>query len=196
MANVFSECDCPEDSCIITRKIFSNGADNYRVRCSNCGKPQYMFGSKTIWLQHKYVTAMCKNNNMSLEDLQDDDTFRNIYHEIQGRMSEKERNLWYTLYYTEYMESEEWQEKRDFILDRDRGKCTKCKDEAKVVHHLTYKNVGLKNLDELVNKNMYSTEIYYSPEDIYLFCNEHQDDLTSLCFRCHKKEHYIGRIRI
>lgn len=65
--------------------------------------------------------------------------------------------------YYEYLESEEWKEKRAQRLDIDDNKCKICASEDGLqAHHITYKNV------------------YH--EDVHL-------DLITLCKRCHQRIH-------
>ena len=63
---------------------------------------------------------------------------------------------WWNLY-SEYLDSDEWKEKRAKILNRDKNTCQACGAAANVVHHLTYKR---------------------------LF-HEFDHDLVSLCSDCH-----------
>ena len=64
--------------------------------------------------------------------------------------------------YHVYLSSEEWRNKRQKVLDRDKFLCQNCKTaEASDVHHKHYNNVF----------------------------NEDLEDLTSLCRACHEKEH-------
>lgn len=51
-------------------------------------------------------------------------------------------------YRTEYLQSEEWKAKSDFILQRD-PICKICDQEKSVdAHHLTYENLPFENLDK------------------------------------------------
>lgn len=63
---------------------------------------------------------------------------------------------------SEYLHSDEWEQKRQLVLDRDHSCCTKCgSDENIQVHHKTYEHFG----------------------------NEPLEDLVSLCQQCHKALH-------
>jgi len=66
------------------------------------------------------------------------------------------------LYYSQYMNSERWQEKRKNILNRDKHICFDCKGVACMVHHLSYDHLG--------------TSI-------------EEDDCISLCSKCHTIRH-------
>ena len=75
--------------------------------------------------------------------------------------NEKKSGEWWR-WYNSYLESDEWREKRKFVLERDGYQCQGClKEDATQVHHLSYKNVG--------------EELMYQ--------------LTSLCDFCHEKAH-------
>jgi 5-methylcytosine-specific restriction endonuclease McrA len=68
--------------------------------------------------------------------------------------------------YEQYLQSPEWATIRSKVMDRDDNWCQYCgRHEAKEVHHLTYKNRG----------------------------NEQMEDLISLCIPCHSKQHGIVR---
>jgi len=67
--------------------------------------------------------------------------------------------------YDEYLRSEDWQDRRQQVLSRDRRRCTKCNSPHYLqVHHLTYSRVG----------------------------KEEMEDLITLCRNCHEKEHGIA----
>jgi len=67
--------------------------------------------------------------------------------------------------YKKYISSAEWDKIRKKVLKRDEYKCSHCGDDKTSlhVHHLTYANLG----DE----------------------ENHLEDLTTLCVKCHKKIH-------
>jgi len=65
--------------------------------------------------------------------------------------------------YQEYLESDLWKEKRKWILECFKNKCQRCGGKGFLqVHHKNYKSVG----------------------------NENMDDVTTLCIKCHREEHY------
>jgi 5-methylcytosine-specific restriction endonuclease McrA len=64
--------------------------------------------------------------------------------------------------YQEYISSEYWKNKKDWILECFEWTCQKCKSKRNlIVHHKNYDSVG----------------------------NENIHDVTVLCKQCHKKEH-------
>jgi len=64
--------------------------------------------------------------------------------------------------YYEYLESNEWKERRREVLERDGYSCNCCKTYATQVHHESYNNV-------------------MEPEEV--------DDCISVCEECHKLIH-------
>ena len=53
--------------------------------------------------------------------------------------------------YREYLNSAEWERKRQQILERAQGRCEGCGvEEPREVHHLTYAHIGNEFLFELV----------------------------------------------
>jgi hypothetical protein len=63
--------------------------------------------------------------------------------------AEKKRAWWE--WYEHYLQSEEWQQKRQRVLERANFLCEGCREQPAVqVHHLTYDHVGREFLFELV----------------------------------------------
>jgi hypothetical protein len=69
--------------------------------------------------------------------------------------------------YSDYLNSEDWREKRLKILDRDKKVCQICGNLAECVHHLTYAHVR----------------------------NEYFFELISLCNSCHLEHYHPERIQ-
>ncbi|MBA2754805.1 MAG: HNH endonuclease [Chloroflexia bacterium] len=64
--------------------------------------------------------------------------------------------------YRDYLNSYNWQQRRQFILQRDGHRCRQCGDAYRLeVHHLTYRRLG----------------------------REHPNDLMTLCRPCHESVH-------
>ncbi len=74
--------------------------------------------------------------------------------DLQDRTREahraQKRQPWWDWYST-YLSSPAWADKRREVLTRDRNKCLRCSAPATQVHHMTYQNVGYENLDELAS---------------------------------------------
>ena len=69
-----------------------------------------------------------------------------------------------TCEHQDYLQSEEWKNKRLIILKRDNFKCVDCGKKATEVHHLNYN---------------------------FLHTSEEEKYCVSLCKECHKKRHGI-----
>lgn len=68
--------------------------------------------------------------------------------------------------YKKYLQSEIWKYKRLSILNRDKYTCQECGSQERLeVHHKTYKNIF----------------------------NEPNEDLVTLCNRCHTMEHSFDK---
>lgn len=75
------------------------------------------------------------------------------YEEIMKRLPKvrksKNKKLFFK-WYTLYLKTEHWQGLRVEVIKRAKGICEECRaDQIKDVHHLTYKNVGNENLEDL-----------------------------------------------
>lgn len=71
--------------------------------------------------------------------------------------------------YREYLQSYEWEVKRENRLEIDEYECQKCGSTTNLhVHHLTYENIFEENME----------------------------DLLTLCADCHKEEHLIEEVKV
>lgn len=62
-----------------------------------------------------------------------------------------ERSAAWRAQYADYLDSQEWSEKRQLVMERAGDLCEGCRQsEAAEVHHLTYENVTREFLFELV----------------------------------------------
>jgi len=49
--------------------------------------------------------------------------------------------------YIEYLKSDEWKERRKYIMELIGWVCSKCGEKATQLHHLNYDNIGNEELD-------------------------------------------------
>jgi len=49
--------------------------------------------------------------------------------------------------YIEYLKSDEWKEKRKYLMEQCDWTCSKCGEKATQLHHLNYNNIGDEELD-------------------------------------------------
>jgi hypothetical protein len=148
----------------VTKKVCSNGVVQYRIQCMICGDT--VSGIKKSEAMSLFVRETGLDHCM-IPDF--DHELRNRYWrerealrrsewEERKRLEKEEWDAWYS----QYLASAKWREKRDAVMFRTRGVCEGCRNaKADIVHHLTYDNVG----DELLY------------------------ELVALCNRCHDKAH-------
>ena len=67
--------------------------------------------------------------------------------------------------YVEYLQSEEWKERRKELMEQADWTCSKCGAKATQLHHISYANIGDEMLD---------------------------DDVVAVCNDCHKEIHGKG----
>ena len=67
--------------------------------------------------------------------------------------------------YIEYLQSEDWRERRKYLMELTGWICSKCGGKATQLHHLKYDNLGNEELDI---------------------------DVIALCNDCHNEIHEIG----
>ena len=49
--------------------------------------------------------------------------------------------------YYEYLQSDDWKERRKELLEEADYVCVECGDKATILHHLNYKNLGSEELE-------------------------------------------------
>jgi len=49
--------------------------------------------------------------------------------------------------YIEYLKSDEWKEKRRYLMEVSDWTCSKCGAKATQLHHVSYENIGNEELD-------------------------------------------------
>lgn len=118
------------------------------IQCNNCG------GSLTMT---KPLNFKNNSKDVSGEFSQDKyNNWKNEKHFEADQIYKIARHLRYihsTYYqYIMYLQSEQWKSKRLLALERDKWICQSCKHSiATEVHHLTYKNLGNEDLDDLIS---------------------------------------------
>lgn len=150
---------CKHDRSELRKRIFPNGGVQYVKQCLVCG--------------YAISNPIAKDKIQEIDNVKEfDNELKELWDGLQNKLykerrekiqNEKEREKEiFDKWYSEYLLSQEWQAIRDKILKRDNYICQGClKNEAILVHHLTYAHVGEELLFELI----------------------------SLCEECHKKCH-------
>lgn len=144
------EC-CKTSEKHIRCKQYTPGYFSYLLCCSYCGKIEKRLSKAEI-------------NNIqdiaSIKDFDDEEYAKNREYERQKRIAEwqekarierEAQDREWLAWYNQYLESEEWQQKRSMVLKRANWICEGCgKNRANQVHHLTYERVGHEMLFDLV----------------------------------------------
>ena len=154
----YLKCSChkKENAGEPRKRQIANGTWQAGWHCQNCGR---------------FVTRAFKSFSKVPEVIVDE----TIAQEFEKRCSEfysqrsrdfatkkQEESERWKRWYSEYLSSNEWRQRRLKVLSRDKNTCQACLDSpATEVHHLTYERVG----------------------------NEPLFDLVSICSSCHQKVH-------
>ena len=71
---------------------------------------------------------------------------------VKYQEERQQKNAEWFEWYSEYLQTPKWHDKRDRVLRRDLHLCQAClKRKATVVHHKTYKHVGEEPLFDLIS---------------------------------------------
>lgn len=124
--------------------VCANGAIQYRKQCVKCG-------IATTAIAHSKLTEQQKEKappfDRELERSVRDRAWTNW--KADNNEYDKMRRWW--IWYSQYLNSAVWQQKRKLVLKRANGICEACGIERAIqVHHLTYDNVGAEPLWDLV----------------------------------------------
>ena len=125
---------------------FSNYGDEYlkpqlRNYCDDCGE---LVGSA---LKHSLATA--DTPQLSQDEATRGRRRREEYYEQRRAEIERQNEQWREGYEA-YLQTPEWADKRQRVLEREGGLCEGCRRRpATQVHHETYRNVGSEPLFEL-----------------------------------------------
>ena len=126
----------------LRRMETDGGSVQYKLQCTVCGKP----GNA---IAHDKLTKAQRENappyNRSLRDQ---------FYQEQVRQRRQRRmagtDAWLE-WYTQYLKSDVWRDKRHLVHRRAGGRCEACGVATSTnVHHLTYANVGAEPLFDLV----------------------------------------------
>ena len=111
------------------------------MQCLSCGlrpNSQWLKKAEAIWL--------CGGEEPPDFDESLVERRRKNFLNLRVRHDEEMRSA-----YQDYLQSDQWREKRAKVMDRSRGVCESCGSaRAEHVHHLTYLRVGVEPLFDLV----------------------------------------------
>jgi len=124
----------------LRKKTRSNGSFCFRDQCLTCGKDSGDISKSKI---HNY--PFLPPYDESLKDKWIEKR-KEYYNELRSQKSD----IWWE-WYNEYLQSDEWQDKRTNVFKRSGYICEGCGNKrATEVHHRTYDHVGEEMLFELV----------------------------------------------
>lgn len=141
----FTPYECDHSSTTVRRFIASNNAIHYRVQCLTCGG--------RVRDIPKHERASLSPSDISAWD----ESIRTRWYEVQrlrwlrqlAQEQSSQRESWWAQY-NEYLQSEQWAQKRVKVLQRDKT-CRACLGwPASEVHHLTYAHAFNEPLFDLV----------------------------------------------
>ena len=148
---------CDHENVELRERTHADGSVHYVEQCLRCGQQlrAYKRDSNNV-AQAKLHGGISQFD----EQIREDFCARGFVERRTQREDEKAE--WFA-WYSEYLQSPEWQDKRAKVLERDNYTCQGCgaARAAMIVHHLSYQHVG----------------------------NEFLFELTSVCERCHKRLH-------
>lgn len=149
---------CNSDNINFVKYKMKNGIDILRKQCYDCG---YL---NTLNYKRNFI-----NNFNSIP--YHDENLRNLNKEKSIQKSNIKQVLFYysqarfkielEYYRNVYLKSDEWNHKRQLIMDFYEWKCQECDNKATDLHHVSYDNIF----------------------------KERFDDLKPLCRNCHEKQH-------
>lgn len=151
LSEMWPSCQHPEF--VLCKRIIANGALQYWRQCVECGTG----------------TAVARNrltpSELDTPHTWDDTLSTRYYAEASRRRTEawnrkqQERieqenqtsREWWTAY-NRYLQSPQWKERRQRVLERDNYLCQGCLTRrATQVHHLTYERVGNEMMFDLIS---------------------------------------------
>lgn len=148
---------CTHEAALIVYKDSVDGRRTYRHQCQMCGWGGQHLKKDSLEVNAR-ASAPAYDDKIRTAWFGARETYRR---NLTSVARESEQSTWWA-WYSDYLDSETWQQKRELVLHRAAGLCEGCMSaQAVQVHHLTYDRAG----DEL------------------LF------DLAAVCLDCHQKAH-------
>ncbi|MDE1484738.1 HNH endonuclease [Xenorhabdus bovienii] len=150
---------CEHKDTELRKRAFKNNSIHYVSQCMSCGVQVESFKKSTALKNNPNQKLFDEDIKLNWESQREQKI--NAVIKIYGEEKQKTKDKFWG-WYSIYLKSSTWRDKRELVLRRDNYTCQGClRKKATQVHHLTYENVG----DEL------------------LF------ELVSLCDSCHEKAH-------
>jgi hypothetical protein len=152
-----NETKCSHDRLRLVWRVFQgkNQSRRYGMQCIDCGRSGHKTAAGEIFPQW-VVERNCWDYfgcDTSAATPWDTNLIDRIYRERDlARSLTRQSNsaLWWS-WYSSYLDSPAWKQKRQKVLSRDNFMCLGCGGAAQQVHHVSYKNVGYEPLEDLAS---------------------------------------------
>lgn len=138
LSDLITECDHDAGSMLVSKINRAGGLMYFRV-CGSCGAT---LPSAKGELSHAMVAKSYR-----VEEIPDKSLTDQVRHDYLARQRLEREALFEK--YQAYLDTQEWRDRRGAVVLRD-GECQGCGDAIDCVHHLTYENLFVESLDDLV----------------------------------------------
>lgn len=150
-----SGLDCSHERREFRQKTNGIGQRCFFWQCTDCGVYQQIARAKlpNSVLPEELPIIDTSNRRKEVQELywQEEERIRAKFEgldQVRWEAEQKEADG----YYSEYILSAEWRDKRNMVLERDGYLCQGClRNKATQVHHLTYEHLGCEFMWELVS---------------------------------------------
>jgi 5-methylcytosine-specific restriction endonuclease McrA len=143
IADIEFDCKCTNQ--VFVKYTKTNGIAEARKQCTTCGK-----GIAVKKSESPVPIESLPEFNKETRDRWYEARRKRMQQIYEQEKSAKDQE--WQLLYSEYMVSDEWRERRQKVLVRDKWTCQSClKARATQVHHLTYKHVFQEPLFDLIS---------------------------------------------
>lgn len=149
--------ECEHLRSILRRYTAANLVVSYRMQCQECGTATGF--PKKAEIDRKYPNAPIQDWDKDLVERYSKKRQEAWRAEAEARLAERaalqaEENAQWWAQYSEYLDSDRWQQRRVAVLERDGNRCQAglkgCRGRATQAHHLTYDHVFSEPLFDLV----------------------------------------------
>lgn len=142
-----AEFACDHAEMRLTLKTYSNGTTHVYRQCPRCGQSVGALPKGTVPEAQRPQLPPFDENLASEWWARRNERFQEIREHIWTRRKEERSDE-----YSDYLDSEEWREKRRIVLERDNWTCQGCRRaRATQVHHLSYDHIFDELLFELIS---------------------------------------------
>ena len=142
-ALIDAEFACEHVTCELRRRVIKGGSITYVRQCVRCGQTTSPVKAEIALAEVGDIVMPAFDTTLERAwNAQRSARYKQVFDSLSGKRSEE---------YEEYLDSEDWQAKRELVFERSGGICEGCRErKADEVHHLTYAHIGKEFLWELV----------------------------------------------